>query len=66
VFSAHGSYMSPQAFTSGLTAALPIGAAVLAAGTVIALLVPGAKRRTTPADAQRGTRPTGATSPAAW
>jgi EmrB/QacA subfamily drug resistance transporter len=65
VFSAHGSYISPQAFTSGLTAALPIGAAVLAAGAVIALLVPGAKHRATAADAQRGTRPTGATNPAA-
>jgi len=41
VFSASGSYASPQAFTDGLVAALPIGAAVLAAGAVIALLVPG-------------------------
>jgi EmrB/QacA subfamily drug resistance transporter len=41
VFSAHGSYASPQAFTSGITAAIPIGAAVLAIGAVLALLVPG-------------------------
>jgi EmrB/QacA subfamily drug resistance transporter len=41
VFSAHGSYASPHAFTSGLTAALPIGAVVLAVGAAIALLVPG-------------------------
>jgi EmrB/QacA subfamily drug resistance transporter len=40
VFSAHGSYASPHAFTSGLSAALPIGAAVLAIGAVTALLVP--------------------------
>jgi hypothetical protein len=47
VFSANGSYASPLAFTSGLTAALPIGAAILAIGAVIALLVP----RTSPAQA---------------
>jgi EmrB/QacA subfamily drug resistance transporter len=41
VFSAHGSYASPQAFSDGVVSALPIGAAVLAAGAVVALLVPG-------------------------
>ena len=41
VFSAHGSYASPQAYTTGLTAALPIGAALLAIGALIALVVPG-------------------------
>jgi EmrB/QacA subfamily drug resistance transporter len=40
VFSANGSYATPQAFTSGLTAAIPIGAAVLAVGAAVALLVP--------------------------
>jgi nitrate/nitrite transporter NarK len=40
VFSGNGSYASPQAFTSGLTAAIPIGAAVLAIGALVALLVP--------------------------
>jgi EmrB/QacA subfamily drug resistance transporter len=44
VFSANGSYASPAAFSDGVTAALPVGAAVLAVGAVIALLVP-AKRR---------------------
>jgi MFS family permease len=39
VFSAHGSYTTPASFTAGLTAALPVGAAFLAAGAVIALLV---------------------------
>jgi MFS family permease len=40
VFSAHGSYASASSFAAGLTAALPVGAAFLAAGAVIALLVP--------------------------
>jgi EmrB/QacA subfamily drug resistance transporter len=44
VFSASGSYASPQAFTDGLLAALPIGAAVLAVGALVALLVPGRRR----------------------
>ncbi|MBB4663324.1 DHA2 family efflux MFS transporter permease subunit [Conexibacter arvalis] len=41
VFAGAGSYASPQAFTDGLTAALWVGAAVLAAGVLSALLVPG-------------------------
>jgi EmrB/QacA subfamily drug resistance transporter len=44
VFSAHGGYTDPQAFTDGIGAALPIGAAVLAAGALAALLVPGKVR----------------------
>jgi EmrB/QacA subfamily drug resistance transporter len=40
VFSANGSYASPQAFTSGLTAAIPVGAIVLGIGALLALLVP--------------------------
>jgi cytochrome c biogenesis factor len=44
VFSANGSYASPQAFTDGMTSAIWIGAAVLAAGALIALLVPGKKQ----------------------
>jgi EmrB/QacA subfamily drug resistance transporter len=44
VFQAHGGYQSPQAFTDGVTAALPIGAAVLAVGAAIALLVPRMRR----------------------
>ena len=43
-FSAAGSYTSPQAFTDGLVAALPIGAAVLALGALAALFVPGTAR----------------------
>jgi EmrB/QacA subfamily drug resistance transporter len=52
VFSANGSYASPQAFTSGLTAALPIGAVVLAIGALVALLVP----RIAPAKANEQSR----------
>jgi MFS family permease len=44
VFAANGSYASPQAFTDGLTSAAWVGAAVLAAGAAIALLVPGKPR----------------------
>jgi EmrB/QacA subfamily drug resistance transporter len=40
VFSAHGSYVSPQTYVAGMTAALPVGAGVLAAGAALALLVP--------------------------
>ena len=49
VFAANGSYASPQAFTDGMTSAIWVGAAVLAAGALIALLVPG-KRRATEAE----------------
>jgi EmrB/QacA subfamily drug resistance transporter len=44
VFTAHGGYGSPQAYVDGMTAALPIGAAVLGAGAVLALLIPGKAR----------------------
>src|SRR5215211_3249710 len=40
VFTANGGYESPQAYVDGMTAALPIGAAVLAAGAVLALFIP--------------------------
>src|SRR4051812_79188 len=41
VFSSAGSYASPQSFTDGLVAAGWVGAAVLAVGAVVALMVPG-------------------------
>jgi EmrB/QacA subfamily drug resistance transporter len=44
VFSANGSYASPQAFSDGVVAALPIAAVVLAVGAALALLVPGIAR----------------------
>src|SRR4051794_40905613 len=44
VFSANGSYASPEAFTDGMTSAIWVGAAVLAVGALLALLVPGKPR----------------------
>ncbi len=40
VFTNHGGYGSPQAFVNGLTPALWVGAAVLGAGALIALVLP--------------------------
>jgi len=40
VFSAHGSYASPQAYTDGMIPAVWVGAAVLAVGALIALAIP--------------------------
>jgi EmrB/QacA subfamily drug resistance transporter len=40
VFTSHGGYTSPHAFVSGLVPALWVGAAVLLAGALIALLLP--------------------------
>jgi len=51
VFAANGGFESPQAFTDGVAAALPIAVAVLAIGAVLALLVP----RRTPAAEQADT-----------
>ena len=47
VFSANGSYASPQAFTDGLAAALPVAAVVLALGAILGLLVPKLERSST-------------------
>ena len=44
VFASSGSYASPQAFTDGMTSAIWVGAAVLAVGALLALLVPGKPR----------------------
>jgi EmrB/QacA subfamily drug resistance transporter len=40
VFSSNGSYASPQAYTDGMTSAVWVGAAVLAVGALVALLIP--------------------------
>jgi EmrB/QacA subfamily drug resistance transporter len=48
VFASNGSYATPATFNAGLVAALPIGAAVLAAGALVALLVPRKKRSKEP------------------
>ena len=47
VFSHAGGYLSPQQYVDGMSAALPVGAAVLAVGALAAVLVPG--RQTRPA-----------------
>jgi hypothetical protein len=66
VFSAHGSYATPQAFSDGVVAALPVGAAVLALGAVIALFVPGLRsRRASATAAPAATAEVLATAPAA-
>jgi EmrB/QacA subfamily drug resistance transporter len=52
VFAANGGYTDPQAFTDGVTAAVPIGAAVLGAGALVALLVPAMGRKAGPAPAE--------------
>jgi MFS family permease len=44
VFSSAGGYASAQDYVDGMTAALPIGAAILAIGAMAALLVPGRPR----------------------
>ena len=61
VFSANGSYASPQAFSDGVVAALPIAAVVLAVGALLALLVPGiARPRRAPATAATAPEPAAA------
>jgi len=47
VFASSGSYLSPEAFTDGLRAAIPVGGVVLAVGALIGLLTPG-RRPTAP------------------
>jgi EmrB/QacA subfamily drug resistance transporter len=53
VFAHNGSYASPEAYTSGMTSAIWVGAAVLAVGAVAALFVPG-RRRTDESHAPSG------------
>lgn len=53
VFTATGSYASPQAFADGLEPAVLLGAAVLGAGALLALLAPG--RQTVAAGAPAAT-----------
>jgi EmrB/QacA subfamily drug resistance transporter len=44
VFTSHGGYTSPQAFVNGLVPAMWVGVAVLAAGALIALVLPFSTR----------------------
>jgi hypothetical protein len=48
VFSAHGGYASPQNYVDGLIPAVWVGAAVLFAGALVALLIPAKKRERVP------------------
>jgi len=45
VFTANGSYVSPQAFVDGLIPAMQVGAVVVALGAAAALALPGRTRR---------------------
>jgi EmrB/QacA subfamily drug resistance transporter len=51
VFSSAGSYASPQAYTHGMTSAVYVGAAVLAVGALVALVIPRVAGRGVPATA---------------
>jgi EmrB/QacA subfamily drug resistance transporter len=55
VFTSAGGYTSPQAFVNGMTPALWVGVAVLAAGALLALALPFSTRQ--PATSQRGRTP---------
>jgi len=58
VFAADGGFASPQAFTDGVVAAMPIAVVVLLVGAALSLLIPG--RGATAADSARTTpRPDG-------
>jgi EmrB/QacA subfamily drug resistance transporter len=47
VFSAHGGYFSPQNYVDGLVPAVWVGAAVLFAGVLVSLLIPGRRQERT-------------------
>ncbi len=49
VFSATGSYTSPQAFVDGMVPAIWVGAAVVAVGAIVALAIPAHRRSAAPA-----------------
>jgi EmrB/QacA subfamily drug resistance transporter len=51
VFTSHGSYASPSAYVSGLVPAMWVGAAVLAAGALVAALLPFSTRQAAAAHA---------------
>jgi EmrB/QacA subfamily drug resistance transporter len=53
VFAANGSYASPQAFSDGVVAALPLAVVVLAVGAVLALFAPGRVVRSAGTEEQR-------------
>ena len=51
VFTSHGSYLTPESYVAGLTPALWVGAAVLAAGALIAAVFPFSTRASASAHA---------------
>jgi EmrB/QacA subfamily drug resistance transporter len=72
VFAANGSYLSPQAFSDGVVAAMPIAVVVLAVGAVLSLLIPGKDKASEDASKSAGVnhedrvpavRPLGRTEP---
>jgi EmrB/QacA subfamily drug resistance transporter len=56
VFSANGSYTSPQAYVDGLVPAVWVGAAVVAVAAVVALAIPGPVARGVPSEARARSR----------
>jgi hypothetical protein len=52
VFTAHGSYASPQDYVSGLVPAMWVGVAVLGAGALIAAVLPFGRSRQAATDVQ--------------
>jgi EmrB/QacA subfamily drug resistance transporter len=61
VFAANGGYESPEAFTEGMVAALPIAVGVLGLGAGLALLTPGRPKTPESPVAQEGTTVSDAT-----
>jgi EmrB/QacA subfamily drug resistance transporter len=55
VFSGAGGFASPQNFVDGLVPAVTVGSAVLFAGALVALLIPGKRRETSSAHAEAAT-----------
>ena len=62
VFTSAGSFATPQAYVDGLVPAVWVGAGVLAAGALVALLVPGRPPAAAPVAARSSTT-TGITRP---
>ncbi len=60
VFSTHGGYRSGQDYVDGMTAAVYVGAAVVAVGALAALIVPGRRRQL--AEGPNGSFPADATA----
>ncbi|HEX2509928.1 MAG TPA: hypothetical protein VHK66_05355, partial [Microvirga sp.] len=54
IFSRYGGYESPAAYVDGLTPAIWVGAAVVGAGAIAALFVPGKKRAVESVPAEPG------------